>query len=139
MVRAADVNVYIKELLGEEFSAKDFRTWHATVLMAVALAGREPPATPTAAKRAVSAAIKEVAEQLGNTPAVCRTSYVDPRVVDRFTEGVTIRLPRRASLGSVQPATEAQVLDLLQGSRRPRPRPRPSRPRAQEATRAAAA
>jgi len=138
-VRAADINVYIKELLGEEFSAKDFRTWHATVLMAVALAGREPPATPTAAKRAVTAAIKEVAEQLGNTPAVCRTSYVDPRVVDRFTEGVTIRLPRRASLGSVQPATEAQVLDLLQGSRRPRPRPRPSRPRAQEATRAAAA
>jgi DNA topoisomerase IB len=136
-VRAADVNVYIKELLGEEFSAKDFRTWHATVLMAVALAGREPPASPTGAKRAVSAAIKEVAEQLGNTPAVCRTSYVDPRVVDRFTEGVTIRLPRRASLEPLQPAIEARVLDLLQGSR-PRRRPK-TRPKTREETRAAAA
>jgi len=77
----------------------------------------------------VSAAIKEVAEQLGNTPAVCRTSYVDPRVVDRFTEGVTIRLPRRASLEPVQPAIEARVLDLLQGSG----------PRTRPATRAAAA
>jgi DNA topoisomerase IB len=120
-VRAADVNVYIKELVGTDFSAKDFRTWHGTVLAAVALAGRDLPASPTAAKREVSAAIKEVAAELGNTPAVCRASYVDPRVIDRFMEGITIELPRRASMEPLQPAIEARVLDLLQGSR-PTPR-----------------
>jgi DNA topoisomerase IB len=136
-VRSADVNAYIKEFIGEEFSAKDFRTWHATVLAAVALAGREPPRSPTAARREVTAAIKEVAEHLGNTPAVCRASYVDPRVIDRFMEGITIDLPRRASLEPLQPAIEARVLDLLQGSR-PRRRPE-TRPDAQTETRAAAA
>jgi DNA topoisomerase-1 len=116
-VRSSDVNAYIKDILGEEYSAKDFRTWHATVMTAVALAGREPPTSPTAGKRAVSAAIKEVSEQLGNTPAVCRASYVDPRVIDRFAEGITIELPRRRSLEPLQPAIEVRVLDLLQGSR----------------------
>jgi len=115
-VRSSDVNGYLKELAGEEFSAKDFRTWHGTVLAAVALAGREAPASPTGAKRAVSAAIKEVAAQLGNTPAVCRASYVDPRVIDRFVEGVVIDLPRGAELEPFQPTIEARVLDLLQGS-----------------------
>ena len=117
-VRSGDVNAYLKDAAGEEYSAKDFRTWHGTVLAAVALAGRERPSSPTAAKRAVSAAVKEVAEQLGNTPAVCRASYVDPRVIDRFTEGVVIDLPRGAALGPepIQPAIEASVLDLLQGT-----------------------
>jgi len=118
-VRSSDVNGYLKELAGEEFSAKDFRTWHGTVLAAVALARRETPTSPTAAKRAVSAAIKEVATQLGNTPAVCRASYVDPRIIDRFVEGVVIDLPRDAELEPFQPTIEARVLDLLQGSTPP--------------------
>jgi DNA topoisomerase IB len=114
-VRSNDVNAYLKETAGEEFSAKDFRTWHGTVLAAVALASREPPASATAAKRAVSAAIKEVAGQLGNTPAVCRASYVDPRVIDRFVEGVVIGVPPAAGQEPLQPAIEAAVLELLQG------------------------
>lgn len=116
-VRSNDVNTYLKEVAGAEFAAKDFRTWHGTVLAAVALAGRESPASPTAAKRAVTAAIKEVAGQLGNTPAVCRASYVDPRVIDRFVEGVVVDLPRGAALEPLQPAIEARVLDLLQGTK----------------------
>ena len=118
-VRSRDVNAYLKDVAGEEFSAKDFRTWHGTVLAAVALAGRELPASPTAGRRAVSAAVKEVAAQLGNTPAVCRASYVDPRVIDRFTEGVVIDLPRGAALEPepLHPAIEASVLDLLQGAK----------------------
>jgi DNA topoisomerase IB len=114
-VRSSDINAYLKEIAGQDFSAKDFRTWHATVLAAVALAGREPPTSPTGVRREVSAAIKEVAAQLGNTPAVCRSSYIDPRVIDRFSEGTTIALPRRVSMEPLQPAVEARVLDLLRG------------------------
>ena len=90
-VHASDVNDYIKAIVGEEFSAKDFRTWSATVLAAAALA--ENQSDPEAAKskrRAVSKAIAKVADTLGNTPAVSRSSYVDPRVVDRFEEGETV-------------------------------------------------
>lgn len=89
-VRSVDVNDYIKEKIGEEFSAKDFRTWHGTVLAAVALAAEPEPSSEAAAKRSVKAAIARVAEALGNTPAVCRRSYVDPRVVERFRDGETI-------------------------------------------------
>ncbi len=90
-VKSGDVNEYIKEITGGDFSAKTFRTWSATVLAAVALAsnGREAR-TKTARKRAISAAVKEVSRYLGNTPAVCRASYVDPRVIDRYESGLTI-------------------------------------------------
>jgi DNA topoisomerase-1 len=114
-VRSTDINAYLKEIAGQDFSAKDFRTWHATVLAAVALAGREPPTSATGVRREVSAAIKEVAAQLCNTPAVCRSSYIDPRVIDRFREGTTIALPRRASMEPLQSAVEARVVDLLRG------------------------
>lgn len=114
-VRSTDINAYLKEIAGRDVSAKDFRTWHATVLATVALARRDPPTSATAARRDVSAAIKEVAAQLGNTPAVCRASYVDPRVIDRFTEGSVIALPRRTSLTPLQPAVEVRVLRLLRG------------------------
>lgn len=90
-VRSDDVNEYIQEKIGEAFSAKDFRTWHGTVLAAVELAGEPEPGSEAAAKRSVKAAIERVAEALGNTPAVCRRSYVDPRVVERFKDGQTIR------------------------------------------------
>jgi DNA topoisomerase I len=95
-VRSDDVNAYIQEHAGEEFSAKDFRTWHGTVLAAVELAREPTPTSQTAAKRAIGAAIERVSEALGNTPAVCRSSYVDPRVLDRYREGVTIQ-PRASS------------------------------------------
>jgi DNA topoisomerase I len=90
-VRSDEINAYIHERIGDEFTAKNFRTWHGTVLAAVALAGEERPRSEAAAKRAISAAVNQVSEALGNTPAVCRASYIDPRVLDRFRDGTTIR------------------------------------------------
>jgi DNA topoisomerase IB len=121
-VRSDDINVYLKQATGGDFSAKDFRTWNATALAAVALAVSGPAATTkTARKRAVKRAIDEVAQYLGNTPAVCRASYIDPRVFDAFDAGLTIRpaLERVAAkvepgeLPIHQPALEAAVLDLI--------------------------
>jgi DNA topoisomerase IB len=96
-VRSEDVNDYIQEKIGERFSAKDFRTWHGAVLAAVELAGEPEPSSEAEAKRSIRAAVERVAEALGNTPAVCRRSYIDPRVIERFREGVTIS--RKAALG----------------------------------------
>ncbi|MFY9488069.1 MAG: DNA topoisomerase IB [Solirubrobacterales bacterium] len=90
-VRSTDINAHLKELTGSDFSAKDFRTWNGTVLAAVSLAGKTDQArTKTGRKRAMSEATKEVAFFLGNTPAVARSSYIDPRVFDRFDSGWTI-------------------------------------------------
>jgi DNA topoisomerase I len=91
-VRSSDINEYLKDVTGCQISAKDFRTWHATVLAASVLAGPEAAAarSPTARRRAVGRAMREVAEYLGNTPAVAKASYVDPRVVDLYCDGVTI-------------------------------------------------
>ena len=91
-IRSAEINDYLKEAAGGESTAKDFRTWNATVLAAVALAandGRRPSAS--ARRWAANAAVKQVASYLSNTPAVCRSSYIDPRVFDRFDCGETIR------------------------------------------------
>jgi DNA topoisomerase I len=119
-VLSTEVNAYVKEVTGEEFSAKDFRTWTATVLAAVGVAvSGHAGASPTARKRAVTRAVQEVSHYLGNTPAVCRASYIDPRVFDRFSAGVTIAAALDA-LGDVdfgEPATqgavEVAVIDLL--------------------------
>jgi DNA topoisomerase I len=89
-VRSDDINAYIHERIGAEYTAKNFRTWHGTVLAAVALAGEPPPRSDAAAKRAIARAVDEVSEALGNTPAVCRASYIDPRVLDRYRDGSTI-------------------------------------------------
>jgi DNA topoisomerase-1 len=90
-VTSDDINGYVKEMIGGDVSAKDFRTWHATVLAAVVLAeAGEDASTKTARKRAVTAAMNEVAEYLGNTPTIARKSYVDPRVIDLFEDGTTI-------------------------------------------------
>ena len=90
-VKSADINEYVKDAGGEEFSAKDFRTWNGTVLAAVALAVSGPArGTKSSRKRAKTRAVKEVARYLGNTPAVARASYIDPRVFDRFDGGLTI-------------------------------------------------
>ena len=91
-LRSDDINDYIKARLGPEFSAKDFRTWNGTVLAAIALAGRaDPPSSKTGGNRVMSAVATEVAGVLGNTPAVARRAYIDPRVFDHWRSGWTIR------------------------------------------------
>lgn len=80
----------LREISGADFTAKDFRTWNATVLAAVDLPVSEHARTDTARKRAVARTVREVAGYLGNTPAVARSSYIDPRVIDRYLHGVTI-------------------------------------------------
>ncbi len=93
-VKADDINDYLKETAGGDFSAKDFRTWNATVLAAVGLASRSaenPPKTAAARKRMANEVVKDVAVFLSNTPAVCRASYIDPRVFDRFDSGTLLR------------------------------------------------
>jgi DNA topoisomerase I len=121
-ITTSDVNEYVKELLGDA-SAKDFRTWHATVLAAMALAVSTPTLTSVIArKRAVARAMKEVSVYLGNTPAVAKASYVDPRVVDLFHDGCTIE-PALQEIGEGAPdtapgtqgAVEDAVLELLAG------------------------
>jgi DNA topoisomerase IB len=89
-VTSDEINAYLKEISGAEITAKDFRTWTATVRMAAVLAEQPPPKSRTARKKIVRAAYVQVSEELGNTPAVCKASYVDPRVVDRFERGETI-------------------------------------------------
>ena len=86
-VTSDDVNAYIREAMGEQFSAKDFRTWAGTVSAARALRDVEPPASATEAKRRITVCVKAVAGLLGNTPTVCRTSYIHPRVFELFETG----------------------------------------------------
>ena len=119
-VKSDDINRYVKEAAGGDFSSKDFRTWSATVLAAVALAvSGMAVESKTSRKRAKARAVKEVARYLGNTPAVCRASYIDPRVFDRFDGGITIDgvLPDLIDdIGpwpEVQGTVEKAVLDLL--------------------------
>jgi DNA topoisomerase-1 len=84
------LNEYIQEYLGEEFSAKDFRTWGGTLLAAIAFAERGAPESEAEAKRRVAAVMRSVADRLGNTPAVTRASYVSPAVVEQYLDGRTI-------------------------------------------------
>ncbi len=120
-VKSADINAYVKDAAGGDFSAKDFRTWNATVLAAIALAvsGEAAGKPKTARKRAAKRAVDEVARYLGNTPAVCKASYIDPRVFDRFDGGLTVGgvLPDLVDEAGgwpvIQPTLDAGVLDLL--------------------------
>jgi len=122
-VRSGDINSHLRELTGFDCTAKDFRTWNATVLAAVGLAMQQETVTVTARRRAVSRVMQEVAHYLGNTPAVCRSSYVDPRVIDLFESGTTIR-PDLQRLGEDAPPgapayqgrVEGAVLRLLRSS-----------------------
>ncbi len=119
-VRSDDINEYLKEQLGEDFSAKDFRTWNATVMAAVSLAtdGRDA-GSKKARKRATDRAVGAVAQLLGNTPAVARRAYIDPRVFDRYLSGWTIAsaLDRIGDLSSpddrLRARIERAVIDLL--------------------------
>ena len=124
-VRSDDINDYVKRATKGDFSAKDFRTWSGTVLAAIALAVSAPSAidSKAARKRAKRRAIEEVARYLGNTPTVARTSYIDPRLFDRFDGGLTIAglMPDLAEDSSrspkVQQRIERGVLDLIGGDR----------------------
>src|SRR5262249_33290439 len=98
-IRAEDLNARFKELVGDEYTVKDLRTWHGTVLGAAAFVDADPPVNKTVTKRVESAVMKEVAEELGNTPAVARSSYVDPRVVEGYESGLTIAAGARRAAG----------------------------------------
>jgi DNA topoisomerase IB len=86
-IHADAINEYLREISGARMTAKDFRTWHGTVTAAAALAESGPEDTASKRKKAVAYAMKEVADKLGNTPAVARSAYVDPRVVERYEDG----------------------------------------------------
>ncbi|HST91218.1 MAG TPA: DNA topoisomerase IB [Brevundimonas sp.] len=92
-ITSDDVNAYIREAMGEQFSAKDFRTWAGTVSAARALRDMPTPASPTEAKRKITVCVKAVAGLLGNTPTVCRSSYVHPKVFEMYETGQLTALP----------------------------------------------
>lgn len=97
---AEEINGYVRERTGGSFTAKDFRTLHGTVTAAVSLAKAGPRPSPAARKRVVAQTMRDVAEVLGNTPAVARASYVDPRVIDHYDHGRTIDPAKIASAES---------------------------------------
>ena len=125
---AALVNQYLREMAGDDLTAKDFRTWHATVIAAASLASSEEPGDTKASRaRAVRAAMVEVADFLGNTPAIARSSYVDPRVIDLYEDGVTIAAAVRRQVDDPaerQRILERAVLRLLAKAPESRGRPR---------------
>ena len=116
-LRSGDVNAYLADLFGGALTAKDFRTWHATVIAAEALSlSEEPGRTATSRQRAVRQAVREVAGYLGNTPAVARASYIDPRVIDAYESGTTIAAAasrRYRTPQARQSALEEAVLGLF--------------------------
>ncbi len=116
-ITSEDVNSYIREISGEDFTAKDFRTWNGTVLAAVALGQCEPCQTETQLKKNVVATVKEVAEKLGNRPATCRKYYVHPAILDAYSAGELLAALKPASamntLHGLTPA-EACVARMLE-------------------------
>ncbi|RMB61283.1 DNA topoisomerase IB [Tessaracoccus antarcticus] len=116
---SSDVNAYLAGIFGGGFTAKDFRTWHATVIAAEVLAlDDEPGDTKVSRKRAIKQAVMEVSSYLGNTPTIARSSYIDPRVIDSYENGHTIRETARGVYRSPQArqrTLEQAVLELLSG------------------------
>lgn len=107
-IKTSDVQEIVHDLLGDDATPKDFRTWHATVLAAQALAAAgDPPSSDVARQRVMTAVVREVATSLGNTPAVARSSYIDARLFDLWERGKTIGHTRSQS------AAETAVLELL--------------------------
>ncbi|RKR86217.1 DNA topoisomerase IB [Micromonospora pisi] len=108
-VHADDVNDYLRGSCGVAMTAKDFRTWHATLRTCRRLAETEPSRSSARRRRVVAEVMREVAELLGNTPAVARASYVDPRIIDRYLDGRTADIAPAAS----RTAAERAVIDFL--------------------------
>jgi DNA topoisomerase I len=120
-VTSADVNAYLKEITGQDITAKDFRTWHGTVMAALALQEFTTFDTNAAAKKNIKAAIERVASRLGNTPTICRKCYVHPEILNTYVEGSLlldvkeeIEAELRENLSGLKPE-EAAVLTLLEG------------------------
>jgi DNA topoisomerase-1 len=128
-VKSEDVNNYLREIAGLEFSAKDFRTWAGTVLAAIALRQFERFDTKAQAKKNLVSAIERVAERLGNTPAVCRKCYIHPVILDSYLDGSTVDVilkKTEATLSEGLPAltgAEGAVLAFLQQRLRARAKP----------------
>lgn len=146
-LRSEDVNRYLRKNAGAAFTAKTFRTWAGTVWTAVALSHLPPPTSATDAKRQMTAAIRVVAERLRNTPAVCRSSYIHPAVLEAYAAGRRILSPRAVPPDLNQPprglsASERAVLRFLRSQRSAKPprarsapkRPSPGSPRASRRT-----
>jgi DNA topoisomerase I len=109
-LRSYEVSSYIATRAGGHFTAKEFRTWNATVLMALLLANADPAPTARSRKSTVTAAVRGVADWLGDTPAVARASYIDPRVISRYSsDGQLVTIPR---LPAVLPATAEAELSV---------------------------
>ena len=119
-VDSADVNAYLREISGEEFTAKDFRTWAGTVLASLALQELETSDSDAEAKHKIGQAVESVSEHLGNTPAICRKCYIHPAVIDAYLEGslldVLAQRTRQALAGtpSALKPEERAVMRLLQ-------------------------
>jgi DNA topoisomerase-1 len=118
-VTSSDVNDYLREVSGDDFTAKDFRTWAGTVAAAMALQELTAIDDEAGRKKAVVRAIEQVAQQLGNTPTVCRACYVHPEVIDRYLDGTMVEALQRRARGvgrgsHALKAGEAAVLGLLQ-------------------------
>jgi DNA topoisomerase I len=110
-IHASDINDYLRDASGLDMTAKDLRTWHGTVRAAIRLAREPAPASKTAARRTLAAVMRAVADDLGNTPAVARSSYVDPRVLDAYLDG-ELDLPPGRTGG---PALDSALVSLLDG------------------------
>jgi DNA topoisomerase-1 len=119
-VTSSDVNAYLKEISGEDITAKDFRTWHGTVLAALALQEFEKFDNQAGAKKNIRDAIKSVAARLGNTPTICRKCYIHPEILNTYIEGsllIEVKEKVEAELRDDLPGLtpeEAAVLSLLQ-------------------------
>jgi DNA topoisomerase-1 len=116
-IGSADVNEYLKEISGEEFTAKDFRTWSGTVMASMTLRELEPFTSETQAKKNIVQAIKGVAQRLGNTPSVCRKCYVHPELLEHYLAGAIqpLRVLRREvkAFDRILQAEEAALMKLL--------------------------
>ena len=118
-VKSEDVNQYLREIVGGDYTAKDFRTWSGTVLAAMALSEVRKYETKAQAKKNIKRAIESVAEKLGNTPTICRKCYVHPAVIDSYLDGATLNVVRqragqlRAGGPKLRPE-ESSVLALLE-------------------------
>ena len=113
-LRSHEVSSYIATRAGGHFTAKEFRTWNATVLMALLLANTDPAPTARSRKTAITSGIRGVADWLGDTPAVARSSYIDPRVISRYeSDGQLPTIPRLPAMLPAAAAAEAAVASLL--------------------------
>jgi len=110
-IHAEDLNARFKELVGDDYTVKDLRTWHGTVLGAAAFVDADAPANKTVIKRVEAAVMREVAEELGNTPAVARSSYVDPRVVEGYESGLTIAAGARRAARTKKHTERQEILE----------------------------